>query len=101
MTFAAKDRTADLGMERNLVVLAAIVADDVKPFSIIICRSSFLASTFCATLGSHHVALVEHLLLLFGKHEDLFTLHTRNFYVRHRSSPLAKNKSVIKGMRAV
>jgi len=80
-------------MERNLIVLSAIVANDVKSFSIIICRGSFLASTFCATLGSHHVALVEHLLLLFGKQEDLFTLHTRDFNVRHRSSPLAKIKA--------
>jgi hypothetical protein len=31
MAFAAKNCSAHLGLERDLIVLAAVVADDLKP----------------------------------------------------------------------
>ena len=84
MTFTAKNGSPDLGMERDLVMLSAIVTNDIETlWRIVTCRG-FFGSAFGATLRSHHIALVKHLLFLFGEQKDLFTLHTRNFYVRHR-----------------
>ena len=84
MAFAAKNGPADLRMKRDLVVLAAIVANYVEPFWGFVIHACLLRATFCTTLRRHHVALVKHLLFLFSEQKDLLTLHTRNFYVRHR-----------------
>jgi hypothetical protein len=75
-------------MEWDLVVLSAIVANDIEAFRSVIAHDGFLRAALRAALGRHHIALVKHLLLLFGKQKDLLTLHTRNFYIRHRSSPI-------------
>lgn len=84
MTFATQNGASDFWMERYLVVLSAVITNDIETlWRIVTCRG-FLGSAFCATLRSHHIALVKHLLFLFGEQKDLFTLHTRNFYVRHR-----------------
>lgn len=88
MTVAAQHRPPHFRMKRNLIVLSAIVANDIVAFRRILAYGSFFGAALWAALGRHHIALVEHLLLLFGKQKDLLTLHTRNFYIRHRSSPI-------------
>lgn len=86
VTLAAKHRTSDLWMKWHLIVLSAVIADDVETLWRVVTISGrcFFGTTLSTTLRRHHIALVEHLLFLFSKQEDLFTLHTRNFYVRHR-----------------
>ena len=89
MTVAAKHRSSDLWMKRYVVVLSAIVADDLETLVGVIrhgCR--LFTSALGTTLRRHHIALVEHLLFLFSKQKNLLTLHTRNFYVRHRCTLL-------------
>jgi hypothetical protein len=93
MTFAAQYGAADLRMEWNLVVLSAIVANDIEALRGFVAHDSFFRAAFRAALRGHHIALVEHFLFLFGKQKDLLTLHTRNFYIRHRSSPIVLNKN--------
>src|SRR5438445_5519600 len=85
MAFAAQDRSADFWMKRHLIVLSAIIADNIESFwRIVACCRCFFGSAPGTTLRRHHIALVKHLLFLFGEQEDLFTLNTRNFYIRHR-----------------
>jgi hypothetical protein len=84
VTLAAKHGSPYLGMKRNLVMLSTVVAHDVKSSGRIVAAGRFFGPALRATLRRHHIALVKHLLFLFGKQEDLFTLHTRNFYIRHR-----------------
>ena len=89
VAITAKHRPADLWMERHVVVLSAVVADDLETLVGVIGNSSGLFTTTLGTaLRGHHIALVEHLLFLFSEQKNLLTLHTRNFYVRHRCTLL-------------
>lgn len=83
MTLAAEHCSTDLRLEWNLIVLPAVVADDLVAFGCIDTIGRFLRTTLCATLRGHHVALVKDLLLFLGEKEGLFTLHARSFDVRH------------------
>ncbi|HEY2865512.1 MAG TPA: hypothetical protein VGJ02_00345 [Pyrinomonadaceae bacterium] len=84
VTLTAEHGPADFGMERDLVVLPAVIADYVETLGSILADARFLRSAFGTALRRHHVALIEHLLFLFREQKDLLTLHTRNFYIRHR-----------------
>ena len=89
MAFFAKHRASNLWVKWHLIVLSAIVANYIKPLWRVVARHGRLFSTaLCAALRRHHVALVKHILFLFSEKEDLFTLNTRNFYVRHRCTLL-------------
>ena len=92
VAFAAQHGPTDLRMKWNLIVLSTIVTDDVKASRGLIADGSFFRAAFRAALWGHHIALVEHFLFLFGKQKNLLTLHTRNFDIRHRSSPIFLNK---------
>ena len=84
VTFATQHRPTDLRLKRNLIVLAAVVANDLESLSSVITVSGFFRTTFCAPLRRHHVPLVKDLLLLFGEKKRLFTLNACSLDVRHR-----------------
>jgi len=70
-------------LERHLVVLAAVVTDDLETLWRILGDCGFFRAAFGAPLRRHHISLVKHLLIFFREHKDVLTLNTRNFYVRH------------------
>ena len=83
MTFAAQDSSTNFWLKWNLVVLPAVVADDLKAFAHLITFGGLFRTAFRAPLRRHHIALVKDLLFLFGEQESFFTLNARGFDVRH------------------
>lgn len=94
MTFATQDGPTDLWLEWNLVVLSAVVANDLEALGCVFALASSLRATLRATLRRHHVALIEDLLLLFGEKEGFFTLNARGLDVRHSLSPYCEYEKV-------
>jgi hypothetical protein len=86
MAFATEYRPSCFGLERHLVVFAAIVANDLKPFRRIAARSCLLRTAFSTPLRSGHVPLVKHFLFLFGEKKRLSTLNASGLDIRHRSN---------------
>lgn len=85
VAFATEYGTSYFRLKWYLIVLAAVVADDLEtPWSVSTNRSLFTAA-FRAPLRRHHVALIEGFLLFFGEKKGVFTLNTRCFNVRHSS----------------
>jgi hypothetical protein len=84
VTLTAEYRTPDFWVEWNLVVLSAIVANNIKPFVSVVSNSRFFGTAFGAALRRHHVALVKHILFFFSEQKDLLALHTRDLNIRHR-----------------
>ena len=89
MTVLTEYGTADLRLERNRVMLAAVVAYDLKPCSRIGCDSGFLRTAFCTPLRRHHISLVKKVLFFLCKEKDLAALYTRYFDIGHRSTSSA------------
>jgi hypothetical protein len=87
MTFAAKDGPSNLRLKGDLVMLPAVVTDDLESFRNVVALSNFSRAALCAALRGHHVALVKDLLFLFSEKEGLFALHARCFDVRHKFAP--------------
>jgi hypothetical protein len=83
VAFTTQDRPSDLRLKRDLIVLAAIVADYLETLWRVGSVRRFLGTTLCTTLRSHHVALVEYLLFLLCKQESFLALNARGFDVRH------------------
>ena len=83
MTIFAEHRTADLWLKWNLIVLAAMVADDLKPRWCILTQRGLFRAAFRTSLRRHHVPLIKHFLIFFGENKDLSALNTRDFYIRH------------------
>ena len=71
-------------MKRHVIVLSAIVADNIKSLMGIVGDSRFLGAAFGAALRRHHITLVKHILFLFSEQKDLLALHTRDLNIRHR-----------------
>ncbi len=88
MAITAKDGAADLWVERDAVVLAAMIANYLESFFITGGCGSTLGPAFLAALRCHHVSLIEHFLFAFSEQKGLFALHTYGLYVRHRTSPI-------------
>jgi len=86
MTVFAQNRAPDFRLKRNVVVFAAVVADDFKASRRVPradgCR--FFRAAFLTSLRRGHIALVKSFLFLFGKYKIFAALHARNFYVGHR-----------------
>ena len=85
MAFLAEYRASYFGLKRNLIVFTAIVANDLKSCRGALSNGGFLRAAFRAPLRRHHIALIKHLLVFFGKQEDVPALNTRDFYVWHIS----------------
>ncbi len=83
MTFPAQHRPACFRLKRDLIVLAAIVANDLEAFRRLFVRSSLFRTAFRTALWLHHIALVESFLLLLREDEDLFALNTWDLDIRH------------------
>jgi len=83
MAFATENRSADLGLKRHLIVLTAVVANDLESLSSIVTFSRLFRTTLCTPLRRHHVPLVKDLLFLFGEKKRLFTLNASGLNVRH------------------
>jgi hypothetical protein len=83
MTFTAKDCSPNLRLKWNLIVLAAVVANDLEALGCVIALPRFFGPTLCAPLRRHHVSLVKDLLFFFGEKEGLFTLNASSLDVRH------------------
>jgi hypothetical protein len=86
MTFFTEDCSAHLGLEGDLIVFAAIVANDLKTLWRLFPLCSFFGAALCAPLRCHHISLVKRFLFFLCEHEDLFTLNTRDFNVGHFDS---------------
>ncbi len=87
VTIFAENGAADLGLERHGVVLAAVVADDLKTCRRVFARRRFFRTALCTPLRRHHVTLVKLLLLFLGENKDLAALNTRYFCIGHRGTP--------------
>jgi hypothetical protein len=85
MTFFAEHGAPDFRLKRNVVVFAAMIADDGKLSRIITvaCRR-FFRTTLRASLRRHHIALIKSFLFFFGKKKVFFALNAGNFNIRHR-----------------
>jgi hypothetical protein len=83
MALAAKDRTPDFWLERDLVMLSAMIANDLEFLGRIHAGCGLFRATFSATLGRRHVALVEHFLFFFREEKRLFALNANGLNVRH------------------
>ena len=89
MAIFAEHRSSDLRLERNGVVLSAVVANDLKSCSCVRGDSSFLRTAFRTSLWRHHISLVKKVLLFLGKEKDLAALYTGYFDIGHRSTSSA------------
>jgi len=83
VAFTAQYRAADLRLERDAVVLAAVVANYLESLRCIVAQCGFFRPAFIAPLGSRHVPLVKHFLILFAEVKGLFALNASRFNVRH------------------
>jgi len=88
MAFAAEDRAADLWLEWYLIVLTAMVANDLEFFGSVIALGSLFGAALCAALRSHQIPLIKNFLFLFGEKESLFALNANGFDIRHSSTSL-------------
>jgi len=84
MTFATQNGAPDFWLKRDVIVLAAMVADNFKLARRIRARRRFFRAAFQASLRRRHISLIKNFLFFFGKNKDFFALNTRDFYVRHR-----------------
>ncbi len=82
-TVSTQNRASDFRLKRNLVVLAAVVADDFKARRRVLARRRFFRAAFRASLRRHHISLIKNSLLFFRKNKNVFTLHARHFNIRH------------------
>jgi hypothetical protein len=64
-------------------VLAAIVADYLKPFRRILTQGRFFRTATRAALRRHHIALIKEFLLLFTENEYFAALHAWYFDIGH------------------
>ena len=83
MAFATKYGPANLRLERYLVVLAAMIANDLEALRSFFTFCGLFRTALCTALWRHHVPLVKDLLFFFGEKEGLFTLNARGLDVRH------------------
>ncbi len=86
-TLLAEYGTANLWLKRNLVMPAAVVADDLKARGCIVAQRSLFRAALGASLRRHHVPLVKCFLIFFAKDKYLAALNTRDFNVRHTLPP--------------
>ena len=84
VAFAAQNLASDLRLKRNLVVFAAVVADDLEFGGRVFASRRFFRTAFRTPLRRHHIALVKNFLFLLGEKKNFLTLNTRNFNIRHR-----------------
>jgi hypothetical protein len=87
VAIATQNCSPDFRLERNLIVLAAIVADDLISLRGIFTLTGFFRPALRTPLRRHHITLVKDLLFFFGEKKGLFTLNARGFDVRHTFSP--------------
>jgi hypothetical protein len=88
VTIATEHRSADLWLERYLVVLTAMVANDLEPLLGLIAFGRFLCPAFRTPLGCHQISLIEDLLFFFGEYKILLTLHADSFNIGHYANLL-------------
>jgi hypothetical protein len=67
MTLLAQDCSADFWLERHLIVLAAVVADDLESRRSTISSNGFLGAAFQAALRGSEISLIEGLLFFLSK----------------------------------
>ena len=83
MTLAAEDWTPNLRLERNLIVLAAMITNNFESFLRIISRSGFFCPAFRTPLRRHQIPLIKDLLFLFCKKKSFLALYADSFNVGH------------------
>jgi hypothetical protein len=83
VTIPAEYRSADLWLERNLIVLAAVIANYLKSLWCIFAKRRLFRAAIRTPLWRRHVTLIKDLLVLFSKDKDLFALNTWYFCIRH------------------
>jgi hypothetical protein len=88
MAVAAEHGTAYLWLKRNLVMFAAMIANDLKPGRRIQPRRGLFCSAFRTPLRCHQVSLVKDLLLFLGEKKRVFALHANGLDIGHRTNLL-------------
>ena len=83
MAFAAQHGAANFRLERNAVVLAAVVANDLKFLLSVGALGGLLGTALRTSLRRGHVPLIKRLLLFLGEKKSFFTLNANGFDVRH------------------
>jgi len=87
VAFAAKDRSSGFWLERNAIVLAAIIANDLESGLIAILADHrgrlLLRTAICTPLRRRHISLIKEFLFFFGKNELFLALNTSGFNIRH------------------
>jgi len=83
MTLLTQNGPSDLRLKGHLVVLAAVVANDIELARSIGPECRFLRPAGGTSLRRHHITLVKYLLILFRKDKDFSALNTRDLDVRH------------------
>lgn len=91
MAIFAQNRPSDFWLERHLVVLAAVVANNIKARGSVFARYRFFRAALRASLRRHHIPLVKNSLFFFGVNKNVLTLHARHFQIRHCFSPFGAN----------
>ena len=87
MAIATQDGSPDFRLERDLIVLPAIVANYLVSLRCSITLTRFFRPALRTSLRRHHITLVKDLLFFLGEKKGLFTLNARGFDVRHTFSP--------------
>jgi hypothetical protein len=82
-TLLAEYGAANFWLERNLIVSAAIIANNLIPGRSIFALRSFFGAALSTSLRRHHVPLIKCFLIFFAKDKYLAALNTRDFNVRH------------------
>lgn len=88
VTVAAQYGTAGLRLKRHLIMLATVIADDLKPFWCILSGCRFFCTALSTPLRSHQIFLVKCILFPFSKKKRFFALNTDSFNVGHRNTSL-------------
>ena len=88
MAIAAKDSAPYLRLERDLIMLAAMIANYLKALRSIFTGRGLFSPAFRTPLRCHQIPLVKDLLFLLGKEERFFALNADCFDVGHRNTSL-------------
>jgi len=84
MTIFAQHRASDFRLKRDVIVFAAVVADNIETDGRVFAARRFFRAAFRTPLRRHHIPLVKNSLFFFREKKNVFTLHARHFSIRHR-----------------
>jgi hypothetical protein len=87
MTLFAQHRAALFRLEGDVIVLAAIVANYFETRRRVFRLDALARTALRTSLRRHSVLTISLVLIFFTEQEKVFTLHTREFRIRHICTP--------------